>query len=78
MKNFLKSSLIICLLVCINSCSKSDTNDTDNFVDSYQQNPDIAENIILIEEERTQILSTDAELLNGIYNVEFSGSNLWR
>ena len=74
MKNFLKSSLIICLLVCINSCSKSDTNDTDNFVDSYQQNPDIAENIILIEEERTQILSTDAELLNGIYNVEFSGS----
>jgi hypothetical protein len=77
MKKIILFSFSICLLIIANSCSKDSNpsnSDDPNTQNPYVQNPDVAENIVLITDSNSQVVSSESDLANGVYKINFTGS----
>ncbi|KAA5824526.1 hypothetical protein FPF71_10145 [Algibacter amylolyticus] len=65
-----KLILVLILSFLLNSCSKDESNKDKPEV---EQQTEIKENTVVINDENSNIVSTEEDLSNGVYIIEFSG-----
>jgi len=68
----MKKLTILFLLTIFLGCSKDDSSDSIPDENPYHQNAEVTENVIVISDENTNLLSSDTDLSNGIYTIEFN------
>ena len=67
-----KLGFLFALLILFYGCSSDDSNsDQGTGENPYHQNPEVAENVIIILEENATLTSSEADLINGIYKIDF-------
>lgn len=69
----MKKLIFLLSLIIIFGCSKDDPNTTTD-ESPYHQNPEIAENVIVLLDENIDLLSSEADLSKGIYTIEFNNA----
>ncbi len=67
----MKKLFALIFLLTVVSCSKDDSIDTSE-KSPYHQNPEVAENVIVILDDNSNLLSSETDLFNGIYLIEFN------
>ncbi|PCJ91598.1 MAG: hypothetical protein COA50_16305 [Flavobacteriaceae bacterium] len=65
-----KLTLLFTVLLLLNGCSKEIANKNENQEEQHTENQ---ENVVAILKDNSQITSSDTDLSNGIYSIEFSG-----
>jgi len=59
---------ILALFILLLTCSKEDN------LPAEQSNSEVADNVLILRENNTDVISTEEEILNGIYKIEFTGN----
>ena len=62
------------LLIIFMGCSRDDPSDSIIGEDQYHQNEEVAENVIVLLEENSTLLSSETDLLNGTYIIKFNNA----